>query len=78
MFLDLQLIDVNTCEPLQNIYTDIWHCNATGVYSGIVASGNGDSSDEANVNSTWLRGIAETDPEGVAVFDTIVPGHYTR
>lgn len=29
LFMDIQLIDTNTCEPLPNIYTDIWHCNAT-------------------------------------------------
>lgn len=27
--MDIQLIDTNTCEPLPEIYTDIWHCNAT-------------------------------------------------
>ncbi|KAG9948871.1 aromatic compound dioxygenase, partial [Aureobasidium melanogenum] len=75
--LDIQVIDVNTCEPVPDVYVDFWHCNATGVYSAIVASGNGDSSDAANVNTTFLRGIAETDTEGVATFESIVPGHYT-
>lgn len=27
--MDIQLIDTSTCEPLANIYTDFWHCNAT-------------------------------------------------
>lgn len=76
--IDIQVIDVNTCEPVPDVYIDYWHCNATGVYSGIVASGNGDSSDSVNVNTTFLRGIAETDTEGVATFESIVPGHYTR
>lgn len=76
--LDIQVIDVNTCEPVPEVYIDFWHCNATGVYSGIVTSGNGDSSDTVNVNTTFLRGIAETDTEGVATFESIVPGHYTR
>ncbi|KAH0351827.1 aromatic compound dioxygenase, partial [Aureobasidium melanogenum] len=75
--IDIQVIDVNTCEPVPDVYIDYWHCNATGQYSGIVASGNGDSSDTANVNTTFLRGIAETDTEGVATFESIVPGHYT-
>ncbi|KAG9858487.1 aromatic compound dioxygenase, partial [Aureobasidium melanogenum] len=75
--IDIQVIDVNTCEPVPDVYIDFWHCNATGVYSAIVASGNGDSSDTANVNTTFLRGIAETDTEGVATFESIVPGHYT-
>ncbi|KAH0367061.1 aromatic compound dioxygenase, partial [Aureobasidium melanogenum] len=75
--LEIQVIDVNTCEPVPDVYIDFWHCNATGVYSAIVANGNGDASDTGNVNTTFLRGIAETDPEGVATFESIVPGHYT-
>lgn len=45
--------------------------------SGIVASGNGDSSDTSNLDNTFLRGIQETDEDGVAQFETIFPGHYT-
>jgi protocatechuate 3,4-dioxygenase beta subunit len=52
-------------------------CNSTGVYSGIVASGNGDSSDAANINATFLRGLQPTDSLGVAQFTTLFPGHYT-
>jgi protocatechuate 3,4-dioxygenase beta subunit len=74
--IDYQVIDVDTCEPV-SAYLEIWHCNALGVYSGVVASGNGDSSDTSNLDATWLRGIQQTDDDGVAQFDTIVPGHYT-
>ncbi|CAG7939243.1 unnamed protein product [Penicillium olsonii] len=77
LFMDIQLINTNTCEPIPEIYTDLWHCNSTGVYSGIVASGNGDSSDELNINSTFLRGIQESDSNGVVHFQTTFPGHYT-
>lgn len=52
-------------------------CNSTGVYSGIVANGNGDSSDAANINATFLRGLQPTDSLGVAQFTTLFPGHYT-
>ncbi|KAK1487213.1 hypothetical protein CCUS01_03557 [Colletotrichum cuscutae] len=75
--LDYQVIDVDTCEPVPNVYLEMWHCNSTGVYSGIVASGNGDSSDDTNIDKTWLRGIQETDSDGVAQFESIFPGHYT-
>lgn len=34
VYLDLQLVDVNTCEPVSDVYIDIWGCNATGVYAG--------------------------------------------
>ncbi|KAJ5301906.1 hypothetical protein PENANT_c062G04262 [Penicillium antarcticum] len=77
LFMDIQLINTNTCEPMPEIYTDLWHCNATGVYSGIVASGNGDSSDETNIESTWLRGIQPSDENGVIYMESIFPGHYT-
>ncbi|GKT43635.1 uncharacterized protein ColSpa_03816 [Colletotrichum spaethianum] len=75
--LDYQVIDVETCEPVPNVYLEMWHCNSTGVYSGIVANGNGDSSDESNIDNTFLRGIQSTDEDGVAQFESIFPGHYT-
>lgn len=74
--LDMQIIDVTTCEPVDGVYVDIWHCNATGVYSGVIAAGNGASSDSNNVNNTAFRGLQRTDEMGVVRFDTIFPGHY--
>lgn len=29
LFMDIQLVDSNTCEPVPEIFMDIWHCNAT-------------------------------------------------
>lgn len=67
----MQFLDMNTCEPISDIVADIWHCNSTGVYSGI------DTSDgEGGLNSTFLRGVQITDAEGVTAFDTLFPGHY--
>lgn len=77
IYLDYQVIDVDTCEPVPNVYLEIWHCNSTGVYSGVVASGNGNTNDEDNINKTFLRGIQQTDTDGVAQFESIFPGHYT-
>ncbi|KGO45757.1 Intradiol ring-cleavage dioxygenase, core [Penicillium expansum] len=77
LYMDIQLINTNTCEPLEGIYTDLWHCNSTGVYSGIVSSGNGDSSDASNLDTTWLRGIQPSDKNGVVYMESIFPGHYT-
>lgn len=48
-----------------------------GVYSGVIANGNGDSNDASNINATFLRGIQKTDSDGVLTFDTLVPGHYS-
>jgi protocatechuate 3,4-dioxygenase beta subunit len=77
LHLDIQVIDVNTCEPVPQVYLELWHCNSTGVYSGVVASGNGDTSDESNLDKTFLRGITQADENGVVQFDTTFPGHYT-
>lgn len=76
LILDYQVIDVNTCDPIPNIHLELWHCNATGVYSGVVTQGNGDASDLSNLDATFGRGIQETDSDGVAQFETIFPGHY--
>jgi protocatechuate 3,4-dioxygenase beta subunit len=41
MDLELQFVDVTTCKSLQPLVVDIWSCNATGVYSGVSAAGEG-------------------------------------
>lgn len=33
LVLEIGVVDVNTCEPMENVLIDIWHCNATGSYS---------------------------------------------
>ncbi|KAK0459155.1 aromatic compound dioxygenase [Desarmillaria tabescens] len=77
-YVDLELIDVSTCEPLTGVYIDFWHCNSTGVYAGVIESGNGDSSDFSNLDATFLRGIQPTNDEGYASFETVFPGtHYS-
>ncbi|KAG9415095.1 hypothetical protein AC1031_008523 [Aphanomyces cochlioides] len=77
LFADIQVIDINTCEPVSALYLDFWHCNFTGVYAGVVASGNGDSSDASNINATFHRGLAPTDEDGIVHFTTKFPGYYT-
>ena len=42
-----------------------------------MASGNGDTSDEGNLDNTFMRGVQASDASGVVTFDTLVPGHYT-
>ncbi|KAE8146972.1 Intradiol ring-cleavage dioxygenase [Aspergillus avenaceus] len=71
--LEIQYIDVETCRAIPGAYVDIWNANATGVYSGISTSGNYAAN---GWDSTFLRGIQETDNEGVVNFRTIFPGHY--
>ncbi|KAJ5505000.1 hypothetical protein N7463_007874 [Penicillium fimorum] len=77
LYMDIQLINTNTCEPIPEIYMDLWHCNSTGVYSGIVASGNGNSGDNTNLNTTFNRGVQKSNEDGVIQFQSTFPGHYT-
>ncbi|PPQ93096.1 hypothetical protein CVT25_003128 [Psilocybe cyanescens] len=83
LYIDYQIIDVNTCQPVPNVFLDSWHPNSTGVYAGVVACGNGDITDLANAyityfqNVTFARGITNTDRHGVTFLETNLPGHYT-
>ncbi|GKT83165.1 GPI anchored dioxygenase [Colletotrichum tofieldiae] len=66
--LDGQFIDVETCEPITDLYWDLWNCNSTGVYSGVQESSNGNGDDASNLNKTFLRGVQKTDADGVVAF----------
>jgi protocatechuate 3,4-dioxygenase beta subunit len=63
--LHLTVVDAASCRPLGGAAVDVWHADASGVYSGV--AGN---------TGTFLRGIQLTDRSGLAVFDTIYPGWY--
>ncbi|RKK57438.1 hypothetical protein BFJ69_g17479 [Fusarium oxysporum] len=76
-YMHAQFIDINTCEPMQGLYWDVWNCNSTGVYSGVRDSSNGNGDDASNLDRTALRSIQETDEDGIAVFKSIFPGHYS-
>ncbi|KAL0943539.1 intradiol ring-cleavage dioxygenase-like protein (extracellular dioxygenase) [Colletotrichum truncatum] len=77
MTIDIQVVDVKTCKPITNAAVDFWSANSTGVYGGVLNyPGNGNPNDLSLINTTTLRGIQFTDVEGMATFDTVVPGHY--
>lgn len=59
----------DSCEPEGGAVVDIWHCNASGLYSDEAANGTS--------GSTWLRGYQETDAKGHVQFTTIYPGWYS-
>ncbi|MFT3692189.1 MAG: hypothetical protein QM831_03545 [Kofleriaceae bacterium] len=58
----------NGCVAYEGAQVDIWHCNASGVYSDIGAEGTS--------NQQWLRGYQISDASGMVTFKTIVPGWY--
>jgi protocatechuate 3,4-dioxygenase beta subunit len=55
------------CTPLPGAVVDVWHCDASGVYSGVSNNGGGES---------FMRGWQRTDARGEARFTTIYPGWY--
>jgi protocatechuate 3,4-dioxygenase beta subunit len=63
--LRLTVVDASTCRPIRGAAVDVWHCDASGAYSGVQGSAG-----------TFLRGIQRTDAKGLAVFRTIYPGWY--
>jgi protocatechuate 3,4-dioxygenase beta subunit len=63
-------LNPTNCIPIEGAQVDVWHCDASGVYSGVEDPGfNTQTSD-------FLRGYQLTDDTGTAEFITIVPGWY--
>lgn len=60
----------NTCTPLRDARVDIWHCDATGIYSDV------NDRRMNTVGQKFLRGYQTTRAEGLAEFVTIYPGAY--
>jgi len=58
----------NGCALLTGAQVDIWHCNASGVYSN--------ESSESTSPDQWLRGYQLTNSAGSVTFGTILPGWY--
>ncbi|KHT27654.1 intradiol ring-cleavage dioxygenase [Pectobacterium carotovorum] len=83
LLLKIKVIDSVTCEPVDNILVDIWHCNARGKYSGwsfISPDKEATTDNVGTVNRTdstsFFRGIQPTDQNGAVRFTTIFPGFY--
>jgi protocatechuate 3,4-dioxygenase beta subunit len=65
--LRLAVVDAKTCRPIRGAAVDIWHCDASGIYSGFGAG---------RASRTFMRGIQRTNANGVATFKTVYPGWY--
>ena len=73
----------SACRPIPDAVVEIWHCDATGLYSGFEAAstGGGGPGRPGGVSSApddtrYLRGGQITDPDGIAEFVTVYPGWY--
>lgn len=67
----LQVVD-GVCQPVPGVRLDIWHADATGLYSGYSGQAGGVSTQ----GETFMRGTQFADDNGVAAFQTVYPGWY--
>jgi protocatechuate 3,4-dioxygenase beta subunit len=63
--LNFRVVNARTCRPIRNASVEIWHADASGIYSGV--QGN---------TAKFLRGIQRSDADGSVRFETIFPGWY--
>lgn len=84
MQLCLRLVDSN-CDPLEGYTIEVWHCDASGLYSGDTSNSSDSSSfagsfctggDSAAAKSTWYRGMLKTNNSGRVNFKSCFPGWY--
>jgi len=81
--LRLNVMDDLWCEPIKNAAVDIWHSDASGLYSGVdnvlfdlqSLRLSGDSIDMRGTE--FLRGHQVSGDDGTVEFTTIFPGWYT-
>jgi protocatechuate 3,4-dioxygenase beta subunit len=69
----LQVVD-GACQPLARARVDIWHCDATGLYSGY--AGQGEDGTVTTEGETFMRGTQFTTDAGMVEFETVYPGWY--
>ena len=63
-------------QPLAGKRVDLWHCNASGVYSGYAGQVDDHGQGVSTRGRTFLRGSQPVGADGVATFRTIYPGWY--
>jgi len=70
--LALQVFQIRDrrCTPLAGAIVDVWHCDASGNYSGVNRPGTNTTGQE------FLRGYQVTNSTGLVQFTTIFPGSY--
>lgn len=79
--LTITVVNAKNREPLAGVDVDLWHCNATGHYSGYDVNPdalptNISNGQKATNNETFLRGRLTANAAGQVTFKTIYPGWY--
>ena len=62
----IRVRDAASCDALRNAVVEIWHADASGVYSGF----------DAGAGEEFLRGAQVSDANGIVEFTTVYPGWY--
>ncbi|TVY83759.1 hypothetical protein LSUE1_G004559 [Lachnellula suecica] len=61
--LDVGVLDMATCEPLEDVLVDFWHCNATGKYSSFTGRSAdtpfNELLDSLNLTETYDLGVTD-------------------
>ncbi|MEE2952928.1 MAG: intradiol ring-cleavage dioxygenase [Pseudomonadota bacterium] len=73
--LRMQVVDAD-CLPIEGARVDLWHCNASGLYSNYAGQGDDREHPVSTKGETFLRGTQMADEGGVVEFLTIYPGWY--
>ena len=68
--LVVEVVNSSNCEPRAGLSVEVWHCDASGEYSGI------DESTSTPNGETFLRGVQFTNETGFVRFESVFPGWY--
>ncbi|MCB8838790.1 intradiol ring-cleavage dioxygenase [Aurantimonas sp. VKM B-3413] len=71
----LQVVD-RACAPIRGARVDVWHCDASGLYSNYAGQGDDPAHPASTEGETFLRGTQVAGRDGIVSFRTIYPGWY--
>ena len=75
LHLLLQVVD-RDCTPIERARVDVWHCDASGLYSNYAGQGDDPAHPVSTEGETFLRGTQVAGRDGIVRFRTIYPGWY--
>ncbi|KAG9121958.1 hypothetical protein FRC07_001858, partial [Ceratobasidium sp. 392] len=73
--VEVDFIDIETCEAVPNLWVDAWHCNSTGYYSGYISMTGGNLSGGGSGGSGGGGGNMTngTAPPGMTMSGSMLP-----
>ena len=75
LYLNITVVDSNTCEVVPDAGVQIWQCSARGIYSHFVEASEGIQNPQTD-NTTFLRGVQLSGDDGRVSFISVFPGWY--